>query len=59
MTNKLPVHAATMFDKVIEPDNVAMEITPVTTDTDPIVRTLSIGEPTEDFRTMHKVISKQ
>jgi Xaa-Pro aminopeptidase len=57
--NKLPcIHAATMFDKVIEPgDNVAMEITPRYNGYwTQLVRTLSIGEPTEDFRTMHKVI---
>lgn len=57
--NRLPcIHAATMFDKVIEPgDSVAMEITPRYNGYwTQLVRTLCIGEPSEDFRTLHKVV---
>ena len=52
------IHAATMFDKVIEPgDSVAMEITPRYNGYwTQLVRTLSIGEPTEDFKVIHKVV---
>jgi len=57
--NRLPcIHAATMFDKIIEPgDSVAMEITPRYNGYwTQLVRTLSIGEPSEDFKTLHKVV---
>lgn len=57
--NRLPcIHAATMFDKIIEPgDSVAMEITPRFNGYwTQLVRTLCIGEPSEDFKTLHKVV---
>ena len=57
--NRLPcIHAATMFDKVIEQgDSVAMEITPRYNGYwTQLVRTLSIGEPSEDFKIIHKVV---
>lgn len=56
--NQLPcIHAATMFDKVIEPgDSVAMEITPRYNGYwTQLVRTISIGEPSKDFVEIHKV----
>jgi len=57
--NKLPcIRAATMFDKVIEAgDSVAMEITPRYNGYwTQLVRTVSVGEPSKDFVTIHKVL---
>lgn len=56
--NQLPcIRAATMFNRVVEPgDCISMEITPRYNGYwTQLVRTISVGEPNEDFIRMHNV----
>ncbi len=58
--NRLPfIHAATMFDKVIEKgDSVAMEITPRCNGYwTQLVRTVSVGEKNPELSEMHGVVT--